>query len=348
MCALAPSQLLREHQDGLAPDHCDPLHELLEDLGEPPTFADLVGDNIPEDGNMDLNRLEVSLRLTSKFEGLEVDAEEPSVQGLLLSTKQMLVAILQFHPGDSIPELLSLPPSSEQEAAHQRSMCRQQACEARTPAPLRRHRSLSAQALLPLAEKQRRVLRNLRRLEALGLVSACDGYQGLVDELAKDIRQQRRHRQRRRAELVKLQATVQGLDTKAAFYEEQGDYYAQYTRACLDHLAPSSRGAGKGKKQPALHYTAAQLLDKGVLVEIEDLPQSHFKNVIFDITPGDEAGKFEVNAKFLGVDMERFQLHYQDLLQLQYEGVAVMKLFNKAKVNVNLLIFLLNKKFLRK
>lgn len=36
-----------------------------------------------------------------------------------------------------------------------------------------------------------------------------------------------------------------------------------------------------------------------------------FKNVIFDIIPGDEAGKFEVNAKFLGVDMERFQLQYQ-------------------------------------
>lgn len=36
-----------------------------------------------------------------------------------------------------------------------------------------------------------------------------------------------------------------------------------------------------------------------------------FRNVIFDITPGDEAGKFEVNTKFLGVHMERFQLHYQ-------------------------------------
>lgn len=35
----------------------------------------------------------------------------------------------------------------------------------------------------------------------------------------------------------------------------------------------------------------------------------------------------------------------QDLLQLQYEGVAVMKMFNRAKVNVNLLIFLLNRKF---
>lgn len=44
---------------------------------------------------------------------------------------------------------------------------------------------MTAHSLLPLAEKQRRVLRNLRRLEGLGLVRASDGYQGLVDELAK-------------------------------------------------------------------------------------------------------------------------------------------------------------------
>lgn len=38
----------------------------------------------------------------------------------------------------------------------------------------------------------------------------------------------------------------------------------------------------------------------------------------------------------------------QDLLQLQYEGVAVMKIFDRATINVNLLIFLLNKKFYEK
>lgn len=43
---------------------------------------------------------------------------------------------------------------------------------------------------------------------------------------------------------------------------------------------------------------------------LNTVPDS-FRNVIFDISPGNEAGKFEVNAKFLGVDMERFQLHYQ-------------------------------------
>ncbi|XP_045640045.1 ras GTPase-activating-like protein IQGAP3 isoform X1 [Ursus americanus] len=341
-------RLLLEHQDWVAPDHGDPLHELLEDLGELPTVPDLIGEGVAAAGSPDLSKLEVSLTLANKFEGLETDAGDISAQSLLLSTKQMLADIMQFQPGDSLEEILSLPVSREQEVAHKWLTCQRQACESQTPEPLRRHRSLTAHALLPLADKRRRVLRNLRRLEGLGLVSARDGYQALVDGLAKDIRNQRRQRQRRKAELGKLRATLQGLDAKMAFYQEQDDYYSQYIRTCLGHLDPrSSRSSGKGKKQPSLRYTAAQLLEKGVLVEIDHLPTSHFRNVIFDITPGDEAGKFEVNAKFLGVDMERFQLHYQDLLQLQYEGVAVMKLFNKAKVNVNLLIFLLNKKLLR-
>lgn len=44
-------------------------------------------------------------------------------------------------------------------------------------------------------------------------------------------------------------------------------------------------------------------------------------------------------------DVHLFVCVLQDLLQLQYDGVAVMKMFNRAKVNVNLLIFLLNRKF---
>ncbi|XP_045310452.1 ras GTPase-activating-like protein IQGAP3 isoform X3 [Leopardus geoffroyi] len=340
-------RLLLEHEDSVAPDHCDPLHELLEDLGDLPAIPDLIGEGVATDRSLDPSKLEVSLTLTNKFEGLETDPGDASARSLLLSTKQMLVDIMQFQPGDSLEEMLSLPASREQEAAHERLTSWRRARESQTPEPLRRHRSLTAQSLLPLADKRRRVLRNLRRLEGLGLVSASDGYQGLVDELAKDIRNQRRCRQRRKAELLKLGATLRGLDSKATFFEEQGDHYSQYLRACLDQLAPRPKSSGKGKK-PSLRYTAAQLLDKGVLLEIEGLPTSHFRNVIFDISPGDEAGKFEVNARFLGVDVERFQLHYQDLLQLQYEGVAVMKLFNKAKVNVNLLIFLLNKKLLRK
>lgn len=47
-------------------------------------------------------------------------------------------------------------------------------------------------------------------------------------------------------------------------------------------------------------------------------------------------------------DTSSLSLSSQDLLQLQYEGVSVMKMFDRAKINVNLLIFLLNKKFFKK
>lgn len=36
-----------------------------------------------------------------------------------------------------------------------------------------------------------------------------------------------------------------------------------------------------------------------------------FKNVIFDIVPGEEGGTFQVKARFMGVDMEKFPLKYQ-------------------------------------
>uniref|UniRef100_A0A8C7UMU7 IQ motif containing GTPase activating protein 2 n=1 Tax=Oncorhynchus mykiss TaxID=8022 RepID=A0A8C7UMU7_ONCMY len=200
---------------------------------------------------------------------------------------------------------------------------------------------------LPLEQKKRKILRNLRTLEQAGLVTASNKYQDLINDIAKDIRYQRRYRQRRRAELVKLQQALSALNSKTAFYQDQTNYYDTYIKTCLDNLnrkKVEEKGSKKWKHQ-SLKYTAARLHEKGVILEIEGLQTNQFKNVMFDISPSEEVGDFEVKAKFMGVEMEKVQLHFQDLLQLQYEGVAVMKMFDKAKVNVNLLIFLLNKKF---
>lgn len=37
-------KLLLEHQDAIAPDHNDVMHEILEDLGDVPTVESLVGE----------------------------------------------------------------------------------------------------------------------------------------------------------------------------------------------------------------------------------------------------------------------------------------------------------------
>uniref|UniRef100_A0A8D2NTL3 IQ motif containing GTPase activating protein 3 n=1 Tax=Zosterops lateralis melanops TaxID=1220523 RepID=A0A8D2NTL3_ZOSLA len=338
-------KLLLEHRDSIAPHHSDPLHELLEDLDELPTVQSLVGSGA-EQVLSQLSRTEISLTLTNKLVPV-ASSEESDTRSLLLSTKQMLVDLIQSQPGDSLPEIL-LTHSYLQEAAHEHLVCRRALWDAQASAQLRRHHSLAANGQLSMEEKKRKVIRNLRRLESLGLVDSTNKYQELIDELAKDIRNQRRHRQQRHRELLKLRQTLEGLDAKTLFYEEQIDYYNQYIKTCLDNLAASNKVSGKSKKLPSLHYTAAQLWEKGMLLEIQDLPSSQLRNVIFDIIPCEESGSFQVKAKFMGIDMECFQLHYQDLLQLQYEGVAVMKMFEKAKVNVNLLIFLLNKKFFKK
>uniref|UniRef100_A0A8C9WC36 IQ motif containing GTPase activating protein 3 n=1 Tax=Scleropages formosus TaxID=113540 RepID=A0A8C9WC36_SCLFO len=322
-------KLLLEHQDSLCPDPSDPLLELLRDLGNVPSIQDLVGEGVANSGDPNAeqilaqySKLEVSLTLTSKFDIFRTSDDQPD------------------------------------EAQHCWMMKQRAQLDARTPEKMKRNKSLIADGNLSLEEKKRKIQRSLRRLEALGVLTPPDIEAQILQLIAKDIRHQRLYRQRRQAELVKLRQTLNSLHCKSSFHSEQVDYYSQYITTCLDNFTSKNRSlccsggqasvSGKKNKQLALMYTAARLHEKGVLLEIEDLPVTQFKNVIFDIVPSEERGTFLVKARFMGVDMEKFPLKYQDLLQLQYEGVAVMKMFDKAKVNVNLLIFLLNKKFFKK
>lgn len=52
--------------------------------GSPHLCVPISGENIVTDGHVDLSRLEVSLTLTNKFEGLEADADHTGSQSLLL------------------------------------------------------------------------------------------------------------------------------------------------------------------------------------------------------------------------------------------------------------------------
>ncbi|XP_010224361.1 PREDICTED: ras GTPase-activating-like protein IQGAP1 [Tinamus guttatus] len=347
--------LLLDHQDAIAPEHNDPIHELLDDLGEVPTIESLIGEgcsNVNDPNKEMLAKTEVSLTLTNKFDVPGDENAEKDARTILLNTKRLIVDVIRFQPGETLTEILETAATSEQEAEHQRAMQKRAIRDAKTPDKMKKSVSVKEDSNLNLKEKKEKIKTGLKKLTELGTVNAKNKFQELINDIAKDIRNQRRYRQRRKAELVKLQQTYSALNSKATFYGEQVDYYKSYIKTCLDNLASKGKVSkkpremkGKNSKKISLKYTAARLHEKGVLLEIEDLQVNQFKNVIFEINPTEEVGDFEVKAKFMGVQMETFMLHYQDLLQLQYEGVAVMKLFDRAKVNVNLLIFLLNKKF---
>uniref|UniRef100_A0A8C8BTI7 IQ motif containing GTPase activating protein 2 n=1 Tax=Otus sunia TaxID=257818 RepID=A0A8C8BTI7_9STRI len=354
--------LLLEHQDAIATEPNDLLNELLEGLGPVPDVESFLGEGAvdPNDPNREstLNQLaktEISLSLTSKYELRE--GEDQDLKSLMIKTKRLIVDVIRTQPGDTLLEILETPATAQQESEHLKVVEKRAILDSKTPEKMKHSQRIFEDGQLPIEQKKRKIQRNLRTLEQAGLVSSTTKYQEIINEIAKDIRNQRRYRHHRKAELVKLQQTLNALNSKTAFYEEQINYYNTYIKTCLDNLTrKNSRRSIKldGKeevkgskklKQTSLKYTAARLHEKGVILEIEDLQANQFKNVLFDITPGEEVGDFEIKAKFLGVEMEKVQLHFQDLLQMQYEGVAVMKMFDKAKVNVNLLIFLLNKKF---
>uniref|UniRef100_A0A8C3ATS8 IQ motif containing GTPase activating protein 3 n=1 Tax=Cyclopterus lumpus TaxID=8103 RepID=A0A8C3ATS8_CYCLU len=353
-------QLLLEQQEVLCPDPSDPLRLLLKDLGSVPTLQELIGesssaDPASESSLSQSSKMEVSLTLTNKFDIFNESNDKPDARGLLLSTKQLIIDVIRTQSGDSLSDILRASVSHDQEVCHDWLIQQRAQQDARTPEKMKRNQSLVANGQLSLQEKKRKILRCLRRLEGLGVLRPPQTSDQILQMIAKDIRQQRLHRQRRGAELQKLRQTLGSLQAKSSFHSEQVDYYRHYITSCLDNLTAKSKSTNKkaaeskGKKKlPALSYSATRLQEKGVLLEIEDLPSTQFRNVVFDIVPAAENGSFSVKARFLGVEMEEFLLKYQDLLQLQYEGVAVMKMFDKAKVNVNLLIFLLNKKFFKK
>uniref|UniRef100_A0A4W6DI53 IQ motif containing GTPase activating protein 3 n=1 Tax=Lates calcarifer TaxID=8187 RepID=A0A4W6DI53_LATCA len=344
-------KLLLEHQEVLCPDSADPLRLLLKDLGSVPTLQELIGESSSDPGSesglTQTCKMEVSLTLTNKFDIFNDSDDKPDARGLLLSTKQLIIDVIRTQPGDSLSDILRTSSSHDQEVCHNWLMQRRARQDTRTPEKMKRNQSLVANGNLSLEEKKRKILRSLRRLEGLGVLRPPQPENQILQLIAKDIRQQRLHRQRRGAEIQKLHQTLSSLQVKSSFHSEQVDYYRHYITSCLDNLTANRYSRGK-KKLPALSYSATRLQEKGVLLEIEDLPPTQFKNVVFDIVPGPERGSFRVKTRFLGVEMEEFLLKYQDLLQLQYEGVAVMKMFDKAKINVNLLIFLLNKKFFKK
>jgi len=106
-------------------------------------------------------------------------------------------------------------------------------------------------------------------------------------------------------------------------------------------------------------FPAIKLHEKGILIEIDGLPLNQFRNIYFEILQASDYysniesnscksntdGIFVIHCKYMGVRLDPVEIDVQELLQLQYEGVGIMKLFDRAKFNVNLLLHFLNAKF---
>ncbi|KAM3967909.1 ras GTPase-activating-like protein IQGAP1 [Aphomia sociella] len=338
--------LLVEYQDIIAPNHRDRLNELLEDLGDVPTVAQLASRDVDTqfgETSEENARLEVCLALVNKFQAPSNDMTD--LNKLFIKTKELCVAIIPFLNGEHLLEALCIGTTKVQQEQYAEKV---------------QKRIYSGRAkpdeVMSLREHIAKLRHNLKLLEDEGYVTREDGYQALVSSIVLDLCHKGKYRQGQRKALATLTRTKQSLQEKTKYYEEKCQSYDQYIKSCLANLHAGKRSvhaclrrSGKDtqklKSKLTVKYSGAKLMERGVLLEIDGLSSSQFKNVQFDITPTDHNGVFKIKGKFMGVEMESVDIDIQDLLQKQYEGCAIMDMFGKAKINVNLLIFLLNSKF---
>lgn len=86
------------------------------------------------------------------------------------------------------------------------------------------------------------------------------------------------------------------------------------------------------KSKKGIKYTAAKLREKGVLIEVEGLPEGQFKNAQFEIGPTDIHGVFLVKGKFMGVEMETINIDIQVWMMIYWWN----------KIVVDIILFRLN------
>ncbi|KAI9347336.1 hypothetical protein BDR26DRAFT_855067 [Obelidium mucronatum] len=211
---------------------------------------------------------------------------------------------------------------------------------------------------------KKRALENMAKLEETGTVNKKNGYQDMLNMIAHDMLNRHKRKNQRKHEGQALKKTLSSLEDKAIYLSEQKKSYHDYINSCMAqhkktlkvkkgpfpftrqyfHLKELQK-SGNVPQFGSYKFTALDLYKRGVLISMNDHSPKQYGQITLTISSS-ESGIFTIEASILGVKLsDAMELRLEDLLQSQYDGIQTMVLFDVAKVNVNLLTYLLNKKF---
>ncbi|KAG5646573.1 hypothetical protein DXG03_002876 [Asterophora parasitica] len=357
--------LLSQHLDHVAPSKDDTLRVIL---------AELVGvPHLGSDELKDARDTSITLELTNRFAHVrDPHAEEKT---LWVQAKRGVLAILRVQPAQDLLESLMRPVTEDDELMWEEILEAEMDNEQIKPsrrqpsavAPdsayrLEDIRSLKFAAVKALA------ISNLLDLEKQGRISREDGFQGILNAIAGDVRSKHRKRIQRQQEMASMNEALKHLAERKKSFVEQIDSYHNYVETAMNTM---QRGKGKkrfvlpftkqfyhlrdlqksGESAPygSFIYSAKYLYEKGILLSIDQYSPRQFDKIQLTMS-SKTAGVFtmRLESTLLGVAsrIASEDIRMEDLLQAKYEKRPSFALFN-GKVNVNFELFLdhINKKF---
>ncbi|KAI0824784.1 hypothetical protein BC628DRAFT_1444432 [Trametes gibbosa] len=354
--------LLSHHLDRLAPGREDTLRVILTEL-----------DGVPNVGNDELTEARdtaIELQLSNRFARVKDPGADE--KALWVQAKRAVLAILRVQPAKDLVESLMQPVTDEHEFVwegileemeqdqlrHQRRM--PSTTGADSAYRLEDIRSMN------FREVKAHAIYFLLELEKQGKITRMDGYQGILNAIAGDVRSKNRRRVQRLHEKESLEDSLKHLAERKKYFEEQIRQYHDYVETAMNTM---QRGKGKRRMLPftqqyfhmrelqkagkmpqfgSYKYSAQRFYDKGILLSIENYSPRQFDKL--DIVLSSNAvGIFtiEIFNHTLGITnrMATADVKMEELLQAQFDDRASFAMFNGlAKFNLNLLLWQINKK----
>lgn len=358
--------LLSQYQNHLGLEHDDPLKAILAEL-----------DGVPNLGTEELKDARdtvITLELTNRFAHVrDPHAEEKT---LWVQAKRGVLAILRVQPGQDLVESLMRPVTEEDEFIWEEILEAEIENEQLRQIPRRQPSNVAADSAyrledirsLKFAAVKALAISNLLELEKQGKITRDDGFQGILNAIAGDVRSKHRKRLQRQQEMERMNDAILHLAERKKYFEEQINSYHDYVEAAMNTMQ-----RGKGKKRFVLPftkqyfhlrdlhksgktpqfgsflYTAKYLYDKGILLSIEEYSPRQFDKIQLTMS-SNSPGIFTLllESTTLGVPtrIASEDVRMEDLLQAKYEKRPSLSLFSgKVKVNFELFLYQINKKF---
>ncbi|KAK3945377.1 hypothetical protein QBC46DRAFT_433754, partial [Diplogelasinospora grovesii] len=340
----------------LCPNRDDMLREIMQDLGS----AKNNESEMTAAGSSD-----IQMFLTPKLH--DIEDPEADVKALFMETKRCILYIIRVQTGANLLEILVKPISQEDEHKW-KMLLREDFSNGSNTRGAYSDANMIDVTRMSYYELKRTALENVMRLEHMGRISKHNFYQDILNAIALDIRTKSRRRVQRQRELEGVRMTLGNLHEKAKYLEQQRKSYDDYIEQAMatlqnkkgkkrfllpftkqyNHQRELER-SGRVPKFGSYKYSARALMDKGVLVSWSGIAERELGQINLTISC-DEVGVFSLEGSRGHIQMPGASalVPIEDLLQAQFESHQFMNLFEgNLRLNVNLLLHLLYKKFYR-
>ncbi|KAI0796795.1 hypothetical protein C8Q75DRAFT_710102 [Abortiporus biennis] len=354
--------LLSQYLDVLAPARDDTLRLILTELG-----------GVPHIGSEELNEARdaaIELQLTNRFAHVKDPAADE--KALWVQAKRAVLAILRVQPAQNLVESLMLPVTDEHLATWERivedmdreQMKNQRRMPSTTGAEVYRLEDIRS---MSFHEVKAQAIFYLLELEKRGKINRDDGYQGILNAIAGDVRSKNRRRVQRQHEKETMQETLKAVAARRKRFEEQIDSYNNYVETAMANMQRGKgyrrfvipftkqyfhmrdlQRSGKSPQFGSFKYSAQYFYEKHILLSIDPFSPRQFDKIDI-VLSSNSVGVFtiEVFNNTLGITnrVGSADVKMEELLQAKFEDRASISLYNgAAKFNLERLLRQINKK----